>query len=109
METRLSARSPVQTALDRSADFCKMPTWTGLLLTAALYIVGIFDPLGLSSTSVAPWLMLDNRTPTLVGDTDVTRAITEFVVGDQGVRRLFGLVVPFCRERWTTAEIASAP
>jgi predicted transglutaminase-like cysteine proteinase len=33
------------------------------------------------------WLMLDNRTLTLVRDTDVTRAIPEFVLDDQGVRR----------------------
>ena len=39
METRLSASSPVQTAPDRIADFCKMLTWTGLLLAVALYIV----------------------------------------------------------------------
>ena len=33
------------------------------------------------------WLILDNRTLTLVRDTDVMRAIPEFVLGDQGVRR----------------------
>jgi predicted transglutaminase-like cysteine proteinase len=33
------------------------------------------------------WLILDNRTLTLVHDTDVTRAIPEFVLDDQGVRR----------------------
>jgi predicted transglutaminase-like cysteine proteinase len=33
------------------------------------------------------WLILDNRTLTLVRDTDVTRAIPEFVLDDQGVRR----------------------
>jgi predicted transglutaminase-like cysteine proteinase len=33
------------------------------------------------------WLILDNRTLTLVRDTDVRRAIPEFVLDDQGVRR----------------------
>lgn len=33
------------------------------------------------------WLILDNRTLTLVRDTDVTRAIPEFVLDDHGVRR----------------------
>jgi predicted transglutaminase-like cysteine proteinase len=33
------------------------------------------------------WLMLDNRTLTLVRDTDVTRAIPEFVLDDEGVKR----------------------
>ena len=33
------------------------------------------------------WLILDNRTLTLVRDTDVMRAIPEFVLDDQGVRR----------------------
>jgi predicted transglutaminase-like cysteine proteinase len=33
------------------------------------------------------WLLLDNRTLTLVRDTDVMRAIPEFVLDDQGVRR----------------------
>ena len=33
------------------------------------------------------WLVLGNRTLTLVRDTDVTRAIPEFVLDDQGVRR----------------------
>jgi predicted transglutaminase-like cysteine proteinase len=33
------------------------------------------------------WLILDNRTLTLVRDSDVTRAIPEFVLDDQGVRR----------------------
>ena len=58
METRLPASSSVQTALDRIADFCKMLTWTGLLLAVALYIVIVFGPLGLFSPSVAPWFML---------------------------------------------------
>jgi predicted transglutaminase-like cysteine proteinase len=34
------------------------------------------------------WLILDNRTLTLVRDTDVTRAIPEFVLDDQGVSRV---------------------
>jgi predicted transglutaminase-like cysteine proteinase len=33
------------------------------------------------------WLILDNRTLTLVRDTDVMRATPEFVLDDQGVRR----------------------
>jgi predicted transglutaminase-like cysteine proteinase len=33
------------------------------------------------------WLILDNRTLTLVRDTDVTRAIPEFVLDHEGVRR----------------------
>jgi predicted transglutaminase-like cysteine proteinase len=33
------------------------------------------------------WLILDNRTLTLVRDSDVTRAIPEFVLDDHGVRR----------------------
>jgi predicted transglutaminase-like cysteine proteinase len=33
------------------------------------------------------WLMLDNRTLTLVRDTDVTRAIPEFVLDHDGVKR----------------------
>ena len=33
------------------------------------------------------WLILDNRTLTLVRDTDVTWAIPQFVLDDQGVRR----------------------
>jgi len=33
------------------------------------------------------WLILDNRTLTLVRDTDVTRAIPEFVLGHEGVER----------------------
>jgi len=33
------------------------------------------------------WLILDNRTLTLVRDTDVMRAIPKFVLDDQGVRR----------------------
>ena len=33
------------------------------------------------------WLILDNRTLTLVRDTDVVRAIPEYVLDDQGVRR----------------------
>jgi predicted transglutaminase-like cysteine proteinase len=33
------------------------------------------------------WLILDNRTLTLVRDTDVTRAIPEFVLDHQGVKR----------------------
>jgi predicted transglutaminase-like cysteine proteinase len=33
------------------------------------------------------WLILDNRTLTLVRDSDVMRAIPEFVLDDQGVRR----------------------
>jgi predicted transglutaminase-like cysteine proteinase len=33
------------------------------------------------------WLILDNRTLTLVRDSDVTRAIPEFVLDDRGVRR----------------------
>ena len=33
------------------------------------------------------WLMLDNRTLTLVRDTDVTRATPKFVLDSQGVRR----------------------
>jgi predicted transglutaminase-like cysteine proteinase len=33
------------------------------------------------------WLILDNRTLALVRDSDVTRAIPEFVLDDQGVRR----------------------
>jgi predicted transglutaminase-like cysteine proteinase len=33
------------------------------------------------------WLILDNRTLTLVRDTDVRRATPEFVLDDQGVRR----------------------
>jgi predicted transglutaminase-like cysteine proteinase len=33
------------------------------------------------------WLILDNRTLTLVRDTDVTRAIPRFVLDDQGLRR----------------------
>lgn len=33
------------------------------------------------------WLILDNRTLTLVRDTDVRRALPEFVLDDQGVRR----------------------
>jgi predicted transglutaminase-like cysteine proteinase len=33
------------------------------------------------------WLILDNRTLTLVRDADVTRAILEFVLDDLGVRR----------------------
>jgi predicted transglutaminase-like cysteine proteinase len=34
------------------------------------------------------WLILDNRTLVLVRDTDVMRAIPQFVLDDQGVRRL---------------------
>jgi predicted transglutaminase-like cysteine proteinase len=33
------------------------------------------------------WLILDNRTLTLVRDTDVTRAISEFVLDHEGVKR----------------------
>jgi predicted transglutaminase-like cysteine proteinase len=33
------------------------------------------------------WLILDNRTLTLVRDTDVMRAVPKFVLDDQGVRR----------------------
>lgn len=33
------------------------------------------------------WLILDNRTLTLVRDTDVTRAIPKFVLDEEGVRR----------------------
>jgi predicted transglutaminase-like cysteine proteinase len=33
------------------------------------------------------WLILDNRTLTLVRDTDITRAIPEYVLDHQGVRR----------------------
>jgi predicted transglutaminase-like cysteine proteinase len=36
------------------------------------------------------WLILDNRTLTLVRDTDVMRATPEFVLDDQGVRRFVG-------------------
>jgi hypothetical protein len=50
----LPANSPVQAALDRSVHFCKMLSWTGLLLAAALYMVGIFGPLGLFSPFVSP-------------------------------------------------------
>ena len=32
------------------------------------------------------WLILDNRTLTLVRDTDVTRAIPEFVLDHEGVK-----------------------
>jgi hypothetical protein len=46
-----------------------MLTWTGLLLAAALYITGIFGPLGLFSPSAAPWLMLDISPLTLVHKT----------------------------------------
>src|SRR6516225_6472563 len=56
VKTRLPANSPAQTALDRSADFYKMLTWTGLLLAAAVYIVGIFGPL--FSPSVSPIYLL---------------------------------------------------
>jgi uncharacterized iron-regulated membrane protein len=69
VETRSPASSPVQTALDRRADFYRMLTWTGLLLAAALYITGIFGPLGLFSPSAAPWLMLDISPLTLVHKT----------------------------------------
>jgi predicted transglutaminase-like cysteine proteinase len=34
------------------------------------------------------WLILDNRTLTLVRDTDVTRAVPEFVLDHEGVKRL---------------------
>jgi predicted transglutaminase-like cysteine proteinase len=34
------------------------------------------------------WLILDNRTLTLVRDTDIKRAIPEFILDDHGVRRL---------------------
>jgi phage-related protein len=33
------------------------------------------------------WLILDNRTLTLVRDTDVTRAIPQFVLDHEGVKR----------------------
>jgi hypothetical protein len=33
------------------------------------------------------WLILNNRTLTLVRDTDVTRAIPEFVLDHEGVKR----------------------
>ena len=33
------------------------------------------------------WLILDNRTMTLVSDTDVTRAIPEYVLDQNGVSR----------------------
>jgi hypothetical protein len=33
------------------------------------------------------WLILDNRTLTLVRDTDITRAIPEFVLDHEGVKR----------------------
>jgi predicted transglutaminase-like cysteine proteinase len=36
------------------------------------------------------WLILDNRTLTLVHDTDVTRAIPEFVLDHEGVKRFNG-------------------
>ena len=35
------------------------------------------------------WLILDNRTLTLVRDTDVTRAIPEFVLDHEGVKRFY--------------------
>jgi predicted transglutaminase-like cysteine proteinase len=33
------------------------------------------------------WLILDNRTLTLVRDTDITRAIPKFVLDHEGVKR----------------------
>src|SRR5271169_1870385 len=36
------------------------------------------------------WLILDNRTLTLVRDTDITRAIPEFVLDHEGVKRFNG-------------------
>jgi predicted transglutaminase-like cysteine proteinase len=33
------------------------------------------------------WLILDNKTVTLVRDTEVTRAVPEFVLDHEGVRR----------------------
>ena len=38
------------------------------------------------------WLILDNRTLTLVRDTDVVRAVPEFVLDDRGVRRFAGAI-----------------
>ena len=35
------------------------------------------------------WLILDNRTLTLVRDTEITRAIPEFVLDHEGVKRFY--------------------
>ena len=54
MQTGLPANS---SALDRRASFCKLLTWTVILLPGTRYIIGIF---GLFSPSAASWLMFDS-------------------------------------------------
>src|ERR1700674_5102571 len=51
VETRLSAGSPAQSAMDRGVGFWKIRSWTGLLLAGTLYMV---DPLETFSYSAAP-------------------------------------------------------
>jgi hypothetical protein len=76
VRTGLPASSSVHTALDRRPSFCKLLTWTGILLPGTLYVIGIF---GLFSPSAASWLMFDISTLTLVHNTDLTRPIPGLV------------------------------
>ena len=103
----MSASSPTQSAIGRGGGFWKILAWAGLLLAGALYML---DPVaGVSKDAVKivvlrnrlpnedhavvavriddQWLILDNRTLTLVRDMDVRRAIPEFVLDDPGVSR----------------------
>jgi hypothetical protein len=73
VQTGLPASS---SALDRRASFCKLLTWTGILLPGTLYVIGIF---GLFSPSAASWLMFDISTLTFVHNTDLTRSIPGLV------------------------------
>ena len=47
------------------------------------------------------WLILDNRTLTLVRDTDLTRAIPIFVLDHDGVRQF----KPAYRRRWLASRL----
>jgi len=47
------------------------------------------------------WLILDNRTLTLVRDTDLTRAIPIFVLDHDGVRRF----KPALQRRWLASRL----
>jgi predicted transglutaminase-like cysteine proteinase len=55
------------------------------------------------------WLILDNRTLTLVRDTDVMRAIPQFVLDDQGVRRFVWRSLNRRVAASSSIRLASAP
>ena len=52
------------------------------------------DHAALAVRADSQWLILDNRTLTMVRDTDVTRATPEYVLDEQGVRRFVGANYP---------------